>query len=62
MKAKSTIGCNPFDIELQTIRSGYDRKTCWTHARAGIIPGDNLQQDRQCRALRVELGELRSRL
>ncbi len=29
-----------FKIELQTIRSGYDRETCWVHARPGIIPGD----------------------
>ena len=28
------------DIELQTIRSGYDRKTCWVHARPGAIPGE----------------------
>jgi len=28
------------DLELQTARSGYDRKTCWVHARAGAIPGD----------------------
>ena len=26
-------------IELQTIHSGYDRKTCWVHPRAGMIPG-----------------------
>ena len=30
------------DVELQTIRSGYDRKTCWVHARPGVIPGDPL--------------------
>ena len=30
------------NIELQTIRSGYDRKTCWVHARPGIIPSDPL--------------------
>jgi hypothetical protein len=30
------------DIELQAIHSGYDRKTCWVHARPGIIPGDLL--------------------
>ncbi len=29
-----------FDIEVQAIHSGYDRKTCWTHARPGAIPGD----------------------
>ena len=29
-----------FDIELQVIHSGYDRKTCWVHARPGAIPGD----------------------
>jgi len=28
------------DIELHTIHSGYDRKTCWVHARPGAIPGD----------------------
>ena len=27
-----------FTVELQTARSGYDRKTCWVHTRAGIIP------------------------
>ena len=26
--------------ELQAIHSGYDRKTCWVHARPGAIPGD----------------------
>ena len=28
------------EIELQTILSGYDRKTCWVHARPGAIAGD----------------------
>ena len=28
------------DIELQTVSSGYDRKTCWVHARLGVIPGN----------------------
>ncbi len=28
------------DIELLTIHSGYDRKTCWVHARPGAIPAD----------------------
>jgi hypothetical protein len=27
------------EIELRAIRSGYDRKTCWVHPRAGAIPG-----------------------
>ena len=27
-------------IELSVINSGYDRKTCWVHARPGVIPGD----------------------
>lgn len=34
---KTTPG---FEVELQTIHSGYDRKTCWVHPRAGMIPGD----------------------
>jgi len=28
-----------FTIELQTAHSGYDRRTCWVHTRAGMIPG-----------------------
>ncbi|MCA9230126.1 MAG: exo-alpha-sialidase [Planctomycetales bacterium] len=28
-----------FDIELTTINSGYDGKTCWVHPRLGAIPG-----------------------
>ena len=28
-----------FDLRLDTIRSGFDGKTCWVHARAGAIPG-----------------------
>lgn len=27
-----------FTIELQTAMSGYDRKTCWVHTRAGMTP------------------------
>jgi len=27
-----------YEIELTTVTSGYDRKTCWVHARAGAIP------------------------
>jgi len=26
-------------IDTKAIHSGYDRKTCWVHARAGMIPG-----------------------
>ena len=31
-----TIG---YQVRLQTIHAGFDRKTCWVHARAGAIPG-----------------------
>ena len=27
-----------YNIELTTVAGGYDRKTCWVHARAGVIP------------------------
>jgi hypothetical protein len=30
----------PIAIELKTIQKGYDRKTCWVHARPGMIPGE----------------------
>jgi hypothetical protein len=29
-----------FGIQLDTIQSGFDKKTCWVHARAGAIPGN----------------------
>jgi len=29
-----------YDIQLDTIRSGFDQETCWVHPRAGTIPGD----------------------
>ena len=28
-----------FDIKLDTISSGFDKKSCWVHPRAGAIPG-----------------------
>ncbi len=28
-----------FDIQLDTISSGFDKKSCWVHPRAGAIPG-----------------------
>lgn len=34
----NTVG---YKIQLDTITSGYDRKTCWVHARGGAIPGDS---------------------
>jgi len=29
-----------YRIQLDTITSGFDNKTCWVHPRAGTIPGD----------------------
>lgn len=29
-----------FRIRVDTLSSGFDRKTCWVHPRAGAIPGD----------------------
>ena len=28
-----------FDLKLDTISTGFDRKSCWVHPRAGAIPG-----------------------
>ncbi|HDP33598.1 MAG TPA: exo-alpha-sialidase [Candidatus Hydrogenedentes bacterium] len=28
-----------YDVQLDVIRSGYDGKQCWVHARAGAVPG-----------------------
>jgi len=27
-----------YELELQTVSRGYDRKTCWVQTRAGVIP------------------------
>ncbi|MFO7947318.1 MAG: sialidase family protein [Armatimonadota bacterium] len=34
-----------YDLQLDAIRSGYDGETCWTQARAGVIPegGEDMQ-------------------
>ncbi|HOF39528.1 MAG TPA: sialidase family protein, partial [Candidatus Hydrogenedentes bacterium] len=29
-----------YELQLDTIRSGYDGETCWVHARAGAIPAE----------------------
>lgn len=29
-----------YDVEVQTISSGFDKETCWVHPRAGTIPGE----------------------
>ncbi len=28
-----------YSVQLDTIRTGFDQRTCWVHARAGAIPG-----------------------
>ncbi len=30
-----------YELQLDTLRSGYDAETCWVHARAGVIPADS---------------------
>ncbi|UCG50176.1 MAG: hypothetical protein JSU94_10370 [Phycisphaerales bacterium] len=36
---KSNTPAPDFRIRLDTVRSGFDKKTCWVHARAAVIPG-----------------------
>lgn len=31
---------NQYQVDVQTVRSGYDRKTCWVQTRAGLLPPD----------------------
>tara|TARA_R110002111_G_scaffold1157_1_gene8174 strand:- start:35783 stop:37057 length:1275 start_codon:yes stop_codon:yes gene_type:complete len=38
-KQQAVLVMPKLDIELQAIRSGYDRKTCLVHPRPGLIPG-----------------------
>ncbi|HCE45814.1 MAG TPA: sialidase [Lentisphaeria bacterium] len=35
------MDCPDYRIQLDAVHSGYDRKTCWVHPRAGTIPGEN---------------------
>jgi len=36
----SVVEIVDYGVQLDTIRSGFDKKTCWVHPRAGTIPGD----------------------
>jgi len=38
-RSGKTTATTDYDIQLDTISSGYDGKTCWVHPRAGTIPG-----------------------
>ena len=42
MRSKNALATEAamLDIQRQTIHKGYDRRTCWVHARAGMIPGE----------------------
>ncbi|MCK5803196.1 MAG: exo-alpha-sialidase [Lentisphaeria bacterium] len=31
-----------FETELQTVRTGYDRETCWVQTRAGLLPPNDV--------------------
>ena len=35
------FSADDYEIQLDTITSGYDGKMCWVHPRAGTIPGEN---------------------
>ncbi len=38
--SRHTMAASPaFDIKLDIISSGFDKKSCWVHPRAGVIPG-----------------------
>jgi hypothetical protein len=36
----TTPGAVDFRVQLDTISSGFDKKSCWVHPRAGAIPGN----------------------
>jgi len=38
--AEQAVAPLGFRIQLDTICTGFDKKTCWVHPRAGAIPGD----------------------
>lgn len=38
-RSDETVATTDYDIQLDTVSSGYDGKTCWVHSRCGTIPG-----------------------
>ncbi len=58
----------PFKLEPGIISEGYDRKTCWVHARPAVIPGEPLKGLVTTQKLRItgddvfyEMNDFRSR-
>jgi lysophospholipase L1-like esterase len=44
LAARSDLGALStvdYDIQLDTVSSGFDKETCWVHPRAGTIPGES---------------------
>ena len=39
-EAQKAFATVDYDIQLDTIRAGFDKKMCWVHPRAGTIPGE----------------------
>ncbi len=37
---KPVLGAPDYEIRLETLSTGFDKKTCWVHARAGALPGN----------------------
>ncbi|MDD4019606.1 MAG: exo-alpha-sialidase, partial [Kiritimatiellae bacterium] len=37
--ASTDIAPVGFRVQLDTLSTGFDKKTCWVHPRAGVIPG-----------------------
>jgi len=38
--AAANVPSVDYSVQLETVTSGFDGKTCWVHARAGAIPGE----------------------
>lgn len=38
--ANAAVEGKAYDLQLDVLSSGFDKKTCWVHPRAGAIPGE----------------------
>lgn len=39
-QGEPVLGAPDYEIRLETLSTGFDKKTCWVHARAGALPGN----------------------
>ena len=55
---RSDQNTSDFTVQLDTISSGFDKKTCWVHPRAGILPPATPGNDQDLPAVVLTMNKL----